>query len=123
MENHNLGEELFRLVNVFLSENGLTLNRGTIVDATIIESSRSTKNKSKQRDPEMSSTHKGNQWYFGLKAHIGVDSQSKLIHSVKVTTAKVHDSQVLDNLMHGAELNEEFTVTVPIPVRKIAFIL
>ncbi len=103
MENHNLGEELFRLVNVFLSENGLTLNRGTIVDATIIESSRSTKNKSKQRDPEMSSTHKGNQWYFGLKAHIGVDSQSKLIHSVKVTTAKVHDSQVLDNLLHGAE--------------------
>lgn len=103
MESHNLGEELFRLVNVFLAENGLTLNRGTIVDATIIESARSTKNQGKQRDPEMSSTQKGNQWYFGLKTHIGVDSQTKLIHSVKVTTAKVHDSQVLDSLLHGNE--------------------
>lgn len=103
MEKHNLGGELFRLVNVYLEENGLKLNRGTIVDATIIEAPRSTKNKKHQRDPEMASTQKGGQWYFGMKAHIGVDSQNKLIHSVVVTSANIHDSQVLGDLFHGDE--------------------
>lgn len=103
MERHNLGGELFQLVNVYLEENGLKVNRGTIVDATMIEAPRSTKNKKRQRDPDMESTQKGNQWYFGMKAHIGVDSQSKLIHSVMVTSANVHDSQVLGDLLHGNE--------------------
>lgn len=103
MERHNLGAELFRLVNEYLKENGLTLNRGTIVDATIIDAPRSTKNKARQRDPDMASTQKGNQWYFGMKGHIGVDSKTKLIHSVAVTSANVHDSQVLEDLLHGDE--------------------
>lgn len=75
MESPNLGTELFRLVNVHLAENGLKVNRGTIVDATIIEAPRSTKNKHHQRDSDMASTKKGKQWYFGMKAHIGVDSK------------------------------------------------
>ncbi len=77
--------------------------KGTIVDATIIEAPTSTKNKDKQRDPEMHQTRKGNQWYFGMKAHIGVDSQSKLVHSVAVAAANVHDSKVLEDLSHGEE--------------------
>jgi IS5 family transposase len=103
MERHNLGDELFCLVNVYLDENGLKLSRGTIVDASIISAPSSTKNKEKARDPEMHQTRKGNQWYFGMKAHIGVDSRSKLIHSVVATAANVHDSQVLDDLLHGDE--------------------
>lgn len=103
MERHNLGDELFRLVNVYLEENGLKVSRGTIVDASIINAPSSTKNKDNQRDPEMKQTRKGNQWYFGMKAHIGVDSKTKLIHSVVVTPANVHDSQVLEDLLHGDE--------------------
>jgi len=103
MERHNLGEELFRLVNVYLAENGLKVSRGTIVDATIIHAPSSTKNQKKKRDPEMRQTRKGKQWYFGMKAHIGVDSQTKLIHSVAVTPANVHDSQMLGQLLHGDE--------------------
>lgn len=103
MEKHNLGDQLFHLVNEYLQENGLKLNRGTIVDASIISAPSSTKNKKKQRDPEMHQTRKGNQWYFGMKAHIGVDSQSKLIHSVVATAANVHDSTVIGDLLHGDE--------------------
>ena len=103
MERHNLGDELFRLVNVYLAENGLKINRGTIVDATIINAPTSTKNKDKTRDPDMHQTRKGNQWYFGMKAHIGVDSKTKLIHAIAVTPANVHDSQVLGDLLHGDE--------------------
>lgn len=103
MERNNLGDELFRLVNVYLSENGLKINRGTIVDATIISAPTSTKNKDKQRDPDMYQTRKGNQWYFGMKTHIGVDSKTKLIHSVAVTPANVHDSQLIADLLHGDE--------------------
>lgn len=103
MEKNNLGDELFRLVNVYLEENGMKLNRGTIVDATIINAPSSTKNKEKSRDPDMHQTRKGNQWYFGMKAHIGVDSKTKLIHSVAVTPANTHDSQVLEDLLHGDE--------------------
>lgn len=103
MEKNNLGDELFRLVNVYLSENGLKVSRGTIVDASIISAPTSTKNKEKQRDPDMHQTRKGNQWYFGMKTHIGVDSKTKLIHSIVVTPANVHDSQVLGDLLHGDE--------------------
>ena len=103
MERHNLGDRLFGLVNVYLAENGLKVNRGTIVDASIIDAPSSTKNRKKERDPEMHSTRKGRQWYFGMKAHIGVDSRSKLIHSVVATPANVHDSRVLPDLLHGDE--------------------
>lgn len=103
MERHNLGDQLFHLINQYLAENGMSVNRGTIVDATIINAPSSTKNKKKQRDPDMHQTRKGNQWYFGMKAHVGVDSQTKLIHSVVATAANVHDSTLLGDLLHGDE--------------------
>ena len=91
LEGAGLGERLFHLVNDYLTENRLFVSKGTIVDATLIEAPTSTKNKAKRRDPDMHSTRKGRQWYFGMKAHVGVDSQSKLIHSVAVTPANTHD--------------------------------
>lgn len=103
MEAHNLGEKLFEYVNIFLKENGMKVSRGTIVDATIIDAPSSTKNQKKERDPDMKQTRKGNQWYFGMKTHIGVDSKTKLVHSAAVTSANVHDSQVLGDLLHGEE--------------------
>jgi IS5 family transposase len=103
MERHQLGDKLFHLVNEYLAQNGLKVNRGTIVDATIINAPTSTKNKEKSRDPDMHQTRKGNQWYFGMKTHIGVDSKTKLIHSVAVTSANCHDSQMLEDLLHGDE--------------------
>lgn len=103
MERHNLGDQLFHLVNQYLQENGLKVSRGTIVDASIINAPSSTKNKKKQRDPEMHQTRKGNQWYFGMKAHIGVDSRTKLVHHVVATAANVHDSVMLTDLLHGEE--------------------
>jgi IS5 family transposase len=81
----------------------LKVNTGTIVDATIIDAPRSTKNKDKRRDSEMYQTRKGNQWCFGMKCHIGVDSQTKQIHSVAPTAANVHSSQILGDLLHGEE--------------------
>ena len=103
LEAHNLGGQLFTLINEYLEENGLKVSTGTIVDATIIDAPPSTKNKDKKRNQEMHQTKKGNQWYFGMKGHIGVDSQSKLIHSVAATAANVHDSQLLGDLLHGEE--------------------
>ena len=103
MERNNLGDELFARVNEYLAENGLAVSRGTIVDATLIDAPSSTKNKAKRRDPEMHQTRKGKQWYFGMKAHVGMDSRTKLIHSVAVTAANVHDSRVLEDLLHGEE--------------------
>jgi len=103
MEAHDFGAELLRLVNVNLEEKGLKVARGTIVDATIINAPSSTKNQDGERDPDMHQTKKGNQWYFGLKAHIGVDSDNKLVHSAVVTAANVHDSQALADLLHGEE--------------------
>jgi IS5 family transposase len=90
-------------VNAHLADKGITLRSGTLVDATIIDAPSSTKNEAKARDPEMSSTKKGNDWYFGMKAHVGVDADSGIVHSLETTTAKVHDSQVWDDLLHGAE--------------------
>ncbi len=86
-----------------LEAKGLKIATGTIVDATIIAAPSSTKNKDKARDPEMHQTKKGNQWYFGMKAHIGIDSREKLIHSVAATPANVHDSAMLGDLLHGEE--------------------
>src|SRR5574338_1314089 len=103
LEAHKIGEHLFARIGAYLAAQGLTINRGTIVDATIISAPSSTKNRTKERDPEMHQTKKGKQWYFGMKAHIGVDSQTKLIHSVAATAANVHDSQVLPELLHGQE--------------------
>ena len=103
LEAHNLGGQLFTLINEYLEENGLKVSTGTIVDATIIDAPTSTKNKEGKRDPEMHQTKKGNEWYFGMKGHIGVDSQTKLIHSVAATAANVHDSQLLGDLLHGDE--------------------
>ena len=103
LEAHQIGEQLFARIGEYLTKQGLQVDRGTIVDATIISAPSSTKNRTKERDPEMHQAKKGNQWYFGMKAHIGVDSQTKLIHSVAATAANVHDSQVLPDLLHGEE--------------------
>lgn len=103
VERHNLDDQLFHLVNQYLQENGLKVNRSTIVDASIINAPSSTKNEKKQRDPEMHQTKKGNQRYFDMKAHIGVDSRAKLIHHVVATAANDHDSVVLGDLLHGEE--------------------
>jgi IS5 family transposase len=103
LERHDLGKKLFTSVGKHLQEKGIKIANGTIVDATIINAPPSTKNDDKARDPDMHQTRKGNQWYFGMKAHIGVDSKSKVIHSMVVTAANVHDSQVLGDLLHGEE--------------------
>ena len=103
LEKHALGGQLFEATRRHLASRGLVVTHGTIVDATIIDAPSSTKNEDKARDPEMHQTKKGNEWYFGMKAHIGVDSQNKLIHSVAVTAANVADSQVLPHLLHGKE--------------------
>lgn len=103
LESRNLGERLFALIAEYLKENGMKVSAGTIVDATIINAPSSTKNREKARDPEMHQTKKGNQWYFGMKAHVGVDSRTKLIHSMATTAANVHDSQILPDLLHGDE--------------------
>lgn len=103
LEKHALGKKLFKAVNAHLQKQGMKVNSGTIVDATIIGAPSSTKNKAGKRDPEMCQTKKGNQYYFGMKGHIGVDSQTKLIHSVIATPANTHDSQALPYLLHGQE--------------------
>ena len=103
LEKHNLGTAMFAKVGELLLANGLKLCGGTIVDATIIAAPSSTKNQDQARDPEMHQTKKGNQWHFGLKVHIGVDSKSGLIHHADVTPANTHDSQQLGNLLHGQE--------------------
>lgn len=103
LERHDLGSSFLQEVNVELESRGLLLKRGTVVDATLIAAPPSTKNRAKKRDPEMSSTKKGNQWYFGMKAHIGVDADTGIVHSVVGTAAKVPDNKVLDDLLHGEE--------------------
>src|SRR4030043_1612013 len=103
LEKYNLTRKIFEKTKQYLSEKGLLLREGTIVDATIISAPSSTKNRDKTRDKEMKQTKKGNQWYFGLKAHVGTDPGKGLVHSVGVTDAGVHDSQVMDELWHGKE--------------------
>ena len=103
LEQNDLGSAMFAKVGALLFANGMKLSGGTIVDATIIAAPSSTKNEDKARDPEMHQTKKGNQWHFGMKVHIGVDSKTGLAHSATVTPANVHDSQELPNLLHGKE--------------------
>jgi transposase, IS5 family len=103
LEDNKLGEALFAKVGEVLQAQGLKVGKGTIVDATIISAPSSTKNAQRERDPEMHQTRKGQQWYFGMKLHIGVDSESGLAHSAVVTAANVHDKHPLPQLMHGAE--------------------
>jgi len=103
LEQNELGAALFAKVGELLLASGLKLSGGTIVDATIIAAPSSTKNADKTRDPEMHQTKKGNQWHFGMKVHIGVDSRHGLTHSASITPANVHDSQELPNLLHGNE--------------------
>ena len=100
---NNLQEKLFAQVVEMLKAKGLILKKGTIVDSTIISAPSSTKNKEKKRDPEAHSTKKGNQWYFGFKAHIGVDKDSGLVHTIKATGANVHDVTMTSELLHGEE--------------------
>ena len=103
LEEHRIGAVLFAKIGELLLAHGMKLSGGTIVDATLIAAPPSTKNAAGERDPEMHQSKKGNQWHFGMKLHIGVDSQSGLIHSASVTAGNVHDSQELPNLLHGGE--------------------
>ena len=103
LNDNKLGEALFAQVGRELQARGFKVNTGTIVDATIIGAPSSTKNADKARDPDMHQTRKGQQWYFGMKLHIGVDSQSGLAHSAVVTAANVHDKHPLPELLHGNE--------------------
>ena len=103
LERHGLAAKLLEAVNRHLQGKGLLLRQGTIVDATIIDAPSSTKNSSGTRDPEMHQTKKGNQWFFGMKAHIGVDRDSGLVHTVVTTAANVADVTQTDKLLHGKE--------------------
>jgi IS5 family transposase len=103
LERHNVAPDMLRLVNDILGAKGLLLRTGTVVDATLIAAPSSTKNADGQRDPEMKQTKKGNQWYFGMKAHIGVDAQSGLVHTVAGTAANVNDLNMAGALLHGDE--------------------
>lgn len=103
LETHDLCKGLFIAINADLTARGLLLREGTLVDATLIAAPPSTKNKDKQRDPEMHQTKKGNQWYFGMKAHIGADRDSKLVHTVVTTAANVADITKTSELLHGEE--------------------
>ena len=103
LEKHKLAEQILSVVNELLSKKGLLLKAGTAVDATLIAAPTSTKNKDKKRDPEMHSSKKGNQWYFGMKAHIGVDADSGLVHTVRGTSGHVSDIAEANSLLHGGE--------------------
>lgn len=103
LEQHRLARQLFDAVNLWLSDAGIMMKQGTLVDATLIEAPCSTKNKRGERDGEMHQTKKGNQWYFGMKAHIGVDAKSGLTHSLETTAANEHDLNQVGNLLHGEE--------------------
>ena len=103
LEAHDLCGQMLDTVNFYLADRGIHITTGTIVDATIIHAPSSTKNEKKARDPEMHQTRKGNQWYFGMKAHIGVDSKEAIVHSVCSTAASVSDLHMLPELLHGDE--------------------
>jgi len=103
LETHDLCKGLFAAINADLTARGLLLREGTLVDATLIAAPPSTKNREKKRDPEMHQTRKGNQWYFGMKAHIGADRDSKLVHTVVVTAAHVADVTKTAEWLHGQE--------------------
>ena len=103
LEKHKLAEQILAAVNDLLRDTGLMLKAGTVVDATLIAAPSSTKNASGERDPQMHQTKKGNQWHFGMKAHIGVDAESGLVHTVRGTAANVNDVVEANCLLHGQE--------------------
>lgn len=103
LEKHELAPKIMAVINAGLARQGLMLRTGTVVDATIIAAPSSTKNKNGERDPEMHQTKKGNQWHFGMKAHIGVDAESGLVHTVIGTAANVNDVTQATQLLHGQE--------------------
>ena len=103
LEKHELAAGILAVINGYLGDRGLSLRQGTIVDATLINAPSSTKNKDGKRDPEMHQTKKGNQYYFGMKAHIGVDAATGLVHSLVTTAANVHDVTQAHALLHGEE--------------------
>ena len=103
LEQNDLGAQILAAVNAKLIDRGLMLKTGTVVDATLIAAPSSTKNDKGQRDPEMHQTKKGNQWHFGMKAHIGVDADSGLVHTVTTTPANAHDVTQAHALLHGQE--------------------
>jgi IS5 family transposase len=103
LEENELAAEILTRVNRYLSRKGLLLRQGSIVDATIIAAPSSTKNAEGERDPEMHQTKKGNQWHFGMKAHIGADAESGLVHTVVTTPANEADVEVVEELLHGKE--------------------
>lgn len=103
LEENNLTAAIFEAINAHLAKRGLLMRQGTIVDATIIAAPSSTKNSTGERDPEMHQTKKGNQWHFGMKAHVGVDADSGLVHTVVGTAANVNDVTQAHHLLHGKE--------------------
>jgi IS5 family transposase len=103
LEKHSLAAKILAEVNAVLGERGLLLKEGSAVDATLIAAPSSTKNKDKARDPEMHSSQKGKQWHFGMKAHIGVDADSGLVHTVRCTSGNQHDITQAHRLLHGDE--------------------
>lgn len=103
LERHDLARRVFEAIRKHLQAKGLMLRQGTIVDATIVSAASSTKNETGQRDPEMHQTRKGNQWYFGMKAHVGVDAESGLVHTMIGTAANVADVTQAHGLLHGEE--------------------
>jgi IS5 family transposase len=117
LEEHTMGKAMFSRVGALLQANGAKVSGGTMVDATLIAAPPSTKNQEKARDPEMHQTKKGNQWYFGMKIHIGADSKTGLIHSASVTAANVHDSHEVPNLLHGSETHF-YAETAPTGARR-----
>jgi len=104
LEEHKLAPQILALINELLSAKGLLLRTGTVVDATLIAAPSSTKNASGERDPQMKQSQKGNQWYFGMKAHIGVDADSGLVHTVRGTAGSVSDVVEANTLLHGEEI-------------------
>ena len=103
LEKHKLGTQILKLVNDLLRDKGLLLRAGTVVDATLIAAPSSTNNASGERDPDMHQSKKGNQWYFGMKAHINVDAESGLVHTVRTTAGNVNDVVEANSLLHGQE--------------------
>ena len=122
LEQHDLCGQMLDTVNRYLETKGIRISTGTIVDATIIHAPSSTKNSSGKRDPEMHQVKKGNQWYFGAKAHIGVDSKEAVVHSLCTTAASVADKHMLPDLLHGEERKVWAMAAIRARVRRFALL-
>ncbi len=113
LEEHDLGKGLFEEINAHLESQGLRLREGTIVDASIIEAPSSTKSRTRERDPEMDQTKKGNRWHFGMKLHIGVDADTGLVHSLSATPTDIHDVTEAYRLLRCGEGQCRMTLGTP----------